>query len=72
MTNTGANLQITMRALGHRSVDAAMIYQRLEIDPVRDAMQRGFTGFFQAAKAGTKAKVVEMRPRKTQKTKAGG
>jgi integrase len=67
MTNKGASLQLTMRALGHRSVDAAMIYQRLEIDPVRDAMQCGITGFFDAAKAGAKAKVVEMPPRRIRK-----
>lgn len=59
MTHEGANVQVTMRALGHKSVDAAMRYQRLEIAPVRDAMQRGVEGFFQAARAG-KGQVVEM------------
>ena len=59
MTNTGANTVTTMRALGHRSIDAALIYQRLEISPVRDAMDRGLDAFLQVAKA-SKSNVVHV------------
>ena len=70
ISNTGASTVMTMRALGHRSIDAALIYQQSEIDPVRNAMQRGVAGFLQAAKTG-KAEVIELRPRKTRKKSAG-
>ena len=58
MSNTGAATVMTMRALGHKSINAALIYQQLEDAPVRDAMQRAVTAMSQAK--GPKAEVVEM------------
>lgn len=36
---SGASLTIIGRALGHKSVDATQIYARLQVDPVRAAME---------------------------------
>jgi integrase len=71
MSNTGAATVMTMKALGHKSIKAALIYQQLESAPVRDAMQRAVSAISQAAK-GEKATVIEM-PSKTasRKAKAG-
>ncbi len=72
MSNTGANTVMTMRALGHKSIDAALIYQRLEISPVRDAMQRAVTAMSHAAKGkGPKAVVEITRKARGRKPKVG-
>jgi integrase len=39
MASSGATSVLTMRALGHKTINAALIYQRLALDPVRNAMQ---------------------------------
>jgi integrase len=71
MSNTGAATVMTMKALNHKSIKAALIYQQLESAPVRAAMQRAVSAISKAAK-GEKATVIEM-PRKARagKTKAG-
>jgi integrase len=69
MSRTGANTVMTMLALGHKTIDAALVYQRLDISPVRDAMQRAVSAISQARK-GPKAAVIEMPRRKVSK-KAG-
>ena len=54
MASNGASTTITMRALGHRSFSAALVYQRLAADPVRAEMQRAVTALVSATtpKAG--------------------
>ena len=37
MASTGANMATSMRMLGHSTTHAALIYQRLTVDPVRTA-----------------------------------
>lgn len=59
MANNGASTVITMRALGHRSINAALIYQRLAADPVREAMQKAVTAMEKAAN-GKAGQVVPM------------
>ena len=49
MSSTGANTVLTMRALGHKSINAALIYQRLAADPVRGAMQTAVSAMMKAA-----------------------
>jgi integrase len=49
MSSTGASTVTTMRALGHKTIDAALLYQRLELAPVRDAMDTGILGLLKAA-----------------------
>lgn len=40
--NTGASLAIVGKSLGHRSSSATLVYARLQVDPVRDAMERAW------------------------------
>jgi integrase len=54
MASNGANTVLTMRALGHKTIDAALIYQRLAADPVREAMQKAVSAIAQAAANGDK------------------
>ena len=63
MASSGASTTVTMRALGHKSVSAALIYQRLAADPVRAEMQKAVTALVNAAapKAG---ELVELSTRK--------
>jgi integrase len=62
MSSSGAATVMTMRALGHKTIDAALIYQQLEIAPVRKAMQQAVTAMSEAN--GPKAEVVEMPRRR--------
>lgn len=46
LVRTGANTAINAKALGHKSMQAAAVYQRIaDTDPVREAMQRATLGF---------------------------
>jgi len=49
MAGTGANTVLTMRALGHKTLNAALVYQRLELAPVRDAMQQAVGAMLKTA-----------------------
>jgi integrase len=70
MSDTGSSTVTTMRALGHKTIDAALVYQDLELGPVRDAMAVGFRGLLKAAEPEPEqANVIEM-PRKARRGKA--
>jgi integrase len=46
LVRTGANTAINAKALGHKSMQAAAIYQRIaDTDPVREAMEKATTAF---------------------------
>lgn len=59
MAATGANMVMTQRALGHKTIAASLIYQRLAQDPVRVAMQNATTELIRLAKVENPA-VVEI------------
>lgn len=51
LVRTGANTAINAKALGHKSMQAAAVYQRIaDTDPVREAMQRATAGFMGGTK----------------------
>lgn len=51
LVRTGANTAINAKALGHKSMQAAAVYQRIaDVDPVRDAMERATTAFLGGGK----------------------
>lgn len=51
LVRTGASTAINAKALGHRSLQAAAVYQRIaDTDPVREAMQRATAGIMAGAK----------------------
>jgi integrase len=67
MADTGASTVLTMRALGHKTINAALIYQRLSAEPVRGAMQSAVTKMLRTASG--KAQVIPIR--KARKARAG-
>jgi integrase len=60
MAATGASLPIIGKSLGHKTTDATLIYARLAVDPVRDAMNRATTALLHAAE-GKKADIVPLK-----------
>lgn len=58
---SGASLSIIGRALGHKSVDATQIYARLQIDPVREAMERATSQMLGRAGFNSAADVVKLK-----------
>jgi integrase len=61
MANTGASVVMTQRALGHKTIDASLIYQRLQLKPVRLSMQKAVAGLLAAAK-DKEPLTIEARP----------
>lgn len=51
---TGASLPVIGRALGHKSVQATMVYARLQQDPVTEAMERATSAMMSRAHAASK------------------
>lgn len=60
----GASLLIIGKLLGHKSVDATMIYSRLHIDPVRDSMERATAAMLSAGGLKPTAEVVALKGKK--------
>ncbi|SRR5579875_759282 len=48
MIKSGASLQITGKALNHRSLTATLVYARLDMDPVRAAVEKGVAAMLAA------------------------
>jgi integrase len=69
MAAVGSSTVITARALGHRSLSMATVYQRLVAGPVREAMQKAVTAMEDAAKEKP-GQVVPMP--KGRKARGGG
>lgn len=57
---SGASLTIIGRALGHKSVDATQIYARLQVDPVREAMELATSNMLGRGGYKAKAEVIEL------------
>jgi integrase len=49
MAAQGASLQMIGKALGHKSQDATLIYARLNLDPVREAVNAASDAMFKTA-----------------------
>jgi integrase len=56
---SGASLTIIGKSLGHKSQQATAIYARLDLDPVRESMERATSAILVAAK--TTVKVAKAR-----------
>lgn len=57
---SGASLTIIGRALGHKSVDATQIYARLQVDPVREAMETATTQMLGRTSHKPKAEIIKL------------
>ncbi len=62
---TGASLVVIGKSLGHRSQAATAIYARLDIDPVRQAMETATSAMLEAAGVKPKADVVPIGKART-------
>lgn len=66
MSSTGASTVVTMQALGHKTVDASLVYQRLNLAPVKEAVATGIRALLKAAEP----EEVKGEPRAAKKRKA--
>lgn len=57
----GASLAVIGKSLGHKSVDATMIYARLNVDPVRQSMMTATSAMLEAAGVKQPAKAASER-----------
>jgi hypothetical protein len=57
---TGASLAIIGKSLNHKNPATTAIYARLDLDPVREAMQRATSAMLAAAGMKDSAKVVKL------------
>lgn len=61
---TGANLSIIGKTLNHKNVATTAIYARLNIDPVRDAVEKATTAMWAAGGVLPEGDVVDIRDKK--------
>lgn len=61
---TGASLAIVGKSLNHKSVNTTAIYARLDLDPVRESVERATAAMFGAAGVKPTGEVVELKGRK--------
>ncbi len=66
---TGASLHMIGRTLAHKNVSTTAIYARLNIDPVRVAMQKATTAMFAAGGLAPKAEVVRLKSGRAAKAR---
>lgn len=64
---TGANLSVIGKTLGHSNVSTTAIYARLNLDPVRDAMETATAAMMIAGGLTTPAEVVSINKAKKRK-----
>ena len=60
---TGASLAIIGKSLGHKSQQATAVYARLDLDPVRAAMETATSAMLEAAKQKSAAQVIPHKKR---------
>lgn len=58
---TGASLVVIGKSLGHKDMASTQIYSRLDIDPVRNAMQTAATAMFAAGGLLPTAEIIPMK-----------
>lgn len=58
---TGASMVVIGKSLGHKSLAATAVYARLDLDPVRQAMETATAAMMEASGLRKKADVVDLR-----------
>jgi len=66
---TGANLSVIGKSLGHKNVSTTAIYARLNLDPVREAMETATTAMMAAGGQTSPGSVVNIDAAKKQNSK---
>jgi integrase len=64
---TGASLSIIGKSLSHKSVQTTAIYSRLDIDPVRESMERATSAILIAAGAKKAGTVSKLKPKSVRR-----
>lgn len=67
---TGASLPMIGRTLQHKNVSTTAIYARLNLDPVRESMQKAATAMFAAGGLAPKAEVTQIKEGKRRRKTA--
>ena len=62
---TGASLSVIGKSLGHKDMATTMVYARLDLDPVRQSMQKATAALYVAGGLAKPAEVTVL-PRKRQ------
>jgi integrase len=62
---TGASMLVIGKSLGHKSQQATAIYARLDLDPVRQAMEAATSAMLEAAGEKEGSKVIPLKSRAT-------
>ena len=60
----GANLAVIGKSLGHKDLASTLIYSRLDLDPVRESVERATSAMFAAAGVKPLAEVVSIQEAK--------
>ncbi len=60
----GANLAVIGKSLGHKDLASTLIYSRLDLDPVRESVERATSAMFSAAGVKPLAEVVSIQEAK--------
>jgi integrase len=60
---TGASLAIIGKSLGHKSQQATAVYARLDLDPIRDAMETAASAMWRAGNQQPSADVLPIKKR---------
>ena len=63
---TGASMVIIGKSLGHKSQQATAVYARLDLDPIRESMERATSAMLLAAGAKASASVDQMKDRRAR------
>jgi integrase len=66
-TRTGASLSIIGKSLSHKSVQTTAIYSRLDIDPVRESVERATSAMLVAAGIKKEAPVQELKGKRRKR-----
>ena len=60
----GANLAVIGKSLGHKDMASTLIYSRLDLDPVRESVERATSAMLTAAGMKAPAEVVSIPTKK--------
>jgi hypothetical protein len=65
---TGASLPMIGRTLAHQNVSTTAIYARLNLDPVRESMEKATAAMLAAGGLLPLAQIITMRKKRTQRS----
>lgn len=64
---TGANLSIISKSLGHRNIATTMVYARLNIDPIKESVERASKAILKAGGLMPDAEIIDIAEARRRK-----